>query len=448
MLENSILKPNSSMDPDVAKYLMYLPSSSEDKNGNFQQLTDDEKIQICFEQLGKLTNFFNFKLISNPVKRKYFTKREPMNYGISKMIEHQLIFIEKTIWDLRDEKYGKSVNSIRKIIDILKKNFFRPKSDNQQIIYLDDCQLFFDVKQDPIKCLSLASLYNQLTQKLTLLSPPKLNLENAKLELKSIILDLSNKVDQKTSFVPMSMLQTSFDKLIMSDLLPWKETFQQMFKNFNETEPADFINQLFDIVDNISKYLNIDNDSVDSALSFLIYRFVFDEVYPQRFCDYQNNNIILRNERNEIMHKQIKNSELNLQLQYCPSLDLNETPSETFKNDEYYKKAVDKFDEILFQTNPLDMLAVVVQVVSYIEEAASHYDNNQTRVFPFEVTFSLFMSVVLSSSIDDISSIAQFIEDYTPSTGLCPSFDYAKSNVLASAFEIENLIEEHKQNSN
>ena len=434
---------NRSLEPEAMKYITYMPINNDPETGK-QTISQDTSLEIWFEQLGRLTNFFNFKLIAKPIKRNYIAKVDRWNYGISRLIEHKLIYIERLIWDLRDEKHNKSIKLMKEVIEYLKTNVPDSKLiDNQKIIYLNDSQLFSDIKEEPSKCTSLTSLYNRLTQKITLLSPPILNINTSKLELTSIILDLAGKVDPTTSFFPMSMIQTTFDKLIMSDIFPWKETLSSMIQSFNEIQPQDFIDSLFNVASQITEYLNITKEYSDSTLSFLLYRFIFDEIYPLKFAIPDENNKNVSQTKFQILHKEIKNSDLGLQLEFCPPLDLNKTPSETFKNDNEFGKAVDLFDTILFQTNPLDMLAVVVQTIEQIEKSASFYESGKTLVFPFEVIFSLFNAVVLSSSVDDLSLLAQFIDDYTPLSGLCPSFDYAKANIIASATEIQRLMEDH-----
>jgi hypothetical protein len=63
-------------------------------------------------------------------------------------------------------------------------------------------------------------------------------------------------------------------------------------------------------------------------------------------------------------------------------------------------------------------------------------------VFPFEVTFGLFLGVLLSSHVHNWAMIAQFVEDYTPVSGLCPSFEFSKAKAVASLMQLRQMIRE------
>jgi hypothetical protein len=52
-----------------------------------------------------------------------------------------------------------------------------------------------------------------------------------------------------------------------------------------------------------------------------------------------------------------------------------------------------------FYTNTFDILYCFEKSLTFIECAAFHYNKGETLVFPFEVTFWLFLGVVIASGI-------------------------------------------------
>ena len=423
-----------SYQKDVIEYFIPFPISTSSLVED-QKIPFDKIIQMCYEQLGRVTNFFNYDFISHKMNQSTLIKGQPMNFGFAKMIEHQIFYIENLIHIIKVEKFKRSFKILKNVIAILSEKM--PKKLGDEVLFLNESKLFSDIQKEPSECIALSYVCGILSQKITLLSPPISCTENAKLELISIITDLTKKIDQKTSYFPMSPLQTTFEKLIMSDVLPWSGRIQHLINSFEFESPDVFVDSLFDIVSDILNYLNIQNQFVDSGLTFLLYRFIFDEIYQKGLT----NKYFVQEEKIVQRMRHIKNSDIQLPSQYCPSFDADEAPYFTFRNDEFFGKAVFAIECAHFFTNPLDIIATTVQAISFIEESASHYDTENTRMFPFEVTFTLFIAVVLSTSFCDLSGLAQFIDDYTPKSGLCPAFEFAKSTLLASLTYIISLIE-------
>lgn len=420
----------------IKKYAVIVSDDTFQMSAKSISLEDRKEMHI--EQLGRISNFFNYCIIGKHEKPYRVTPECPMIFGFAKSIYDKLIFIEKKIWQLKEKKYNENVETLKAIIAFMLKNI--PSKETDPIIYINDSQLFSDLKEEPTKIQQLRKLYEKQTQMLTLLSPPNSELSLAKLELTGVIESLADTIDPDTSYMPPTTLQTSFDKLIMSSAFPYGKTFAEIIKGFNEIEPQVFVSCIFDIIESIIKFLNISKQFADSALSFLIYRFIFDEVYPKNkyFVDFKPDN-----EKIAIL-RQITNAELQLPLQFCPPIDLNKTPAETFRYDEQFGKGVSKIEEMMMYNNPFDILAVAVQTISLIEKAATCYDAEKTLVFPFEVTFTLFIALVLGSSINNLTEIANFVDEYTPQSGLCPQFEYARAKLLASSVQLDMMVEERR----
>jgi hypothetical protein len=113
-----------------------------------------------------------------------------------------------------------------------------------------------------------------------------------------------------------------------------------------------------------------------------------------------------------------------------------------FRNDSWFKKAIECLEMVVFHTNGFDILACVEKTLVQIEKAAYHYNGGLTVVFPFEVTFGLFLGVVISSQIRHWGKIAGLVEAYTPAFGLCPSFEFSRAKVIASHVQMKQMLEE------
>ena len=422
-----------SINKDLVKYCTFMPRRK-NKDTGLPELSDEKVTEMHLEQLSSLTSFLNYTLIGKPLKRSRITPHISYTNGLTNIVYHVLLFIEDLEYEILKEQREKNISFVGKVIEFLEKH----KPDGGSVIlYVDDAQLFTDIRQVPTKIKQLKKYYNKQMQKLTLLCPPPANEMTIKLELSGIIEAVTNTIDVNTSYFPVSYLQTSFERLINHEYLPFKQVIEDIVKSFNVVSPADFTDNIFNLCVQIIKTLNLNKRYSDSAVSFLLYRYIFDEVYPVN--GYLNKSDANVNPFPKV--SEITNEELQLPLGFCPpDLDVSLKPRDVFRKDPYFSEAVSKYEEIEFFCNPFDIIAVIMQSINLIEKAASQYDKDKTLVFPFEVTFGLFLAVVLSSSsFYNISSIAKFVDLYTPQAGMCPAFDYARAKILACAAELEEM---------
>ena len=439
--DNDSLFEDLSGQQDIVKYITFMPRMV-DKNTGLPLLSDEKISEMHVEQLSSLTSFLNYTLIGKPVKKKRKTPDFSHTFGFAKSIYHVLIFIEETEFILLKQEREANIQFVTKIIEFLDKH--KPNG-SKLILYVNDAQLFSDIRQLSPQVSSLRRYYNQQMQKLTLLCPPPANEVTITLELTGIIDNVTNTIDVNTSYFPMSPLQPSFERLIMSDLLPFNSQIQEIISSFAAANPSSFIDNILSLCIQIIKHLGITRRYSDSAVSYLLYRFIFDELYPTNPF-FQNTDIF---ENPFPCLNEVTNEQLQLPLSFCPTnMDVSLRPRDVFRNDPYFGKAVNKFEEIIFYNNPFDIIASIMQTVSLIEQAASAYDTEKTLVFPFEVTFGLFLAVVLSScAYNNIVNLAKFVDLYTPQTGMCPNFDYARAKILACATELVEMEQELSKNN-
>jgi len=392
--------------------------------------TQDEIDGAHLQVLSQLTNFYNFKLIGEPPK---FSSRVPKFerlLGNTTFFYHQLCFIERKQHKLKLRKNSQSKDFLNTFIDFLMKI---PPIPPDIFLSINEPQLFDDLRSETREIESLSNLFNRILQKIFLLSPLPLSLENMYLELYGIVDSVCSKIDSKTSYFRIDQTQLAFESIVSCEKLPFKSDIDCLQVLFLNGESGEFMQSIIGVVLKIIHSIQIKKKHSDSALIIMIQRFIFDLVY-------QKNSFFHKPGRNVIFDlKNITIAELALPLDFCPPLDISKRPIEVFRDDKYYGKAVRRFEAISFFNNPLDILFGIHKTLCSLEKAATHYCNGTVLVFPFEVTFGLFLAVALSSTLDNLHGIAQFVDIYSPQ-GLSPSFEYAKAKIMACSVQCQDIL--------
>ncbi|EAY14595.1 hypothetical protein TVAG_393220 [Trichomonas vaginalis G3] len=417
---------------DVANYVTFIPQGNSD-NGSPLVIPASKIEKIYTQQLGRLTTFYHYNLVAKPIRKKRLTPYYNMLRGEANLLYHQLLFLEEKIYKSLKKKHQESLRMLSSIIEFLSEN--KPKN-NGFFLYIDDSRLFSDLLEESPKSRKLNIAYRLISAKLDKLLSKRISFEEAKSKLSAIIQKQSKLVDSVSMNTPLTSLQSDFEELIMAEVLPFADLVSKVIDSFYMGNSDVFISTIIELVSNILEFLRISYPNSESAVSFLLYRFIFSEVYPT------NKYFIVDPDANETpkLWNLFKIEELYLPLEYFPKCDLHKFPFEVFRLDPYYIMPISKFEDIMFYTNPFDIIGVVCDTITEIEKCASHYDSNQTLVFPFEVTFGLFLAVVFSSNVTNIFNLADFVDFYTPRSGLSSKFEYAKAKIVAAAAHIQELI--------
>lgn len=422
------------LPPDISKYITFIQQGNE-TNGPSLTLPSGSIDSIYQMQISKLTSFYNFNLVAKPVKRKRVTPYYNMLSNKPHFLYHQLLFLEDKIFRIQKKKHTQSLKTVAKIIEILQKN--KP-SDVHLLLYIDDATLFSDILEESSKVKKLHKLYKSTYAKLQQLLPKQLSIEDASSRLANIIRQQSKLVDTSSFFTPYSSIQSTFEELIMAENFPFADSISKAIDSFYVSNGELFCNLVIELESSILDFLNISLPNAESAVTFLLYRFLFAELYPtNRYFIEAPENI-----NNRPLWKLFTIEQLMLPLEFCPECDVKKYPVEVFYFDPFYRVAISKFEEVLFYSNPFDIIGIISDTVTEIEKCASHYDKNNTLIFPFEVTFGLFLAVVFSSCVSNLQKLAEFVDTYTPHSGLSPSFDYARAKLVAASAHIEDLIGE------
>ena len=420
---------------------------------------------VSLELIGRLSNFYNLTLLANkPTNKRVLTPDFSNLTGYHRRIYHTLVFAEHEIYNLKTEQHEKSLDLLRSIMDFL---IAIPQTFKNLKVTLDESKLYADLIKESENTRRLISFHKFRLSMISRLSNTLSTVEENISELKRMIEIMSLTVDPQTSYFPQHPLQTSFNRVLMTHLLPYRNDITDIINEFEGTDPSMFVDMIFEEVVQILNDLQFTEKRHDMALVLLLYRYIFDRVYkdnsllnPSLPLDsnssafYSQSSTDSSSHENESVNESktssrgsldfdiigrlrtLPISQLSLPKEYCPPIcDETQSCASLFRKDPYFVKAVEALEMAQWHVNPFDILHCVEETIDYIEKAASAYATTPCTVFPFEVTFSLFMAVLLSTQIMNWGNIVDFVTKYTPQTGLAPKFEYARAKMEASKEE-------------
>jgi hypothetical protein len=166
----------------------------------------------------------------------------------------------------------------------------------------------------------------------------------------------------------------------------------------------------------------------------MIYRIVFDSIFARSDICVPRNNLL-----QSVADVPLRELKLASQF-YPPGTDVRATPRAVFRPDPLYGLAVAQLESTCFYTNPFDILDSVHRAVRLSEAAATVYSGQNAPSFTFELSFVLFLAVLLASDVPELDAIAHFVDNYTPGQRIGPLLEHAKSDIVAGALYCQDLI--------
>ncbi|EAX87471.1 hypothetical protein TVAG_148380 [Trichomonas vaginalis G3] len=252
------------------------------------------------------------------------------------------------------------------------------------------------------------------------------------------IFELVNKnFDPKLCFFPPSEYQVNFEHFVFAPGTPWLPKLDDLIENFFKYPPETSLKTIIDIAKIICHTFSLtENKHMSMTIGFL-FRLVFDEVYPL------NTQLLHTNLSEDIVSKirQMTIAELDPPRDFCPKWNNDDIASVVFKNNEFFKEAIDIIETIHFYSNPLDVLRIIYMALNVIERAASYYANDKSSIsmLPFEVMFALLIGTVLGSSTPEIVQLSQFTINYTPKFGLTSEYQFALAKLTALSLHLKSI---------
>jgi hypothetical protein len=415
--------------PEITQWVSVqslMSSSFIDLNSRLEELNCRHRNGIC-----TLSNFYNgTHLVTRPI----CSSTVPTNLAIfspfCRRVYHQLRYLDRKIARLSEKHHDRMSKVFDSIIEFL---MLCPPTSSAMYVSVEDEKLIKFAQNHP-KCVVLrayAEFRAGLITNVRALSPTE---DEVMHELVQIIETVASFVDPKTSFFPMNRLQPHFERVFMCEKSPFREECELLIKSFPPEDSLLFLDQLFALVVHCLQRLGINKKPNDAALVLLIIRFVFDRVYDLNTYFADDGEDILAELRDLTL------GYLSPPADFMPPFDRDGKVVDFFRNDPGFLKAINELYAVTFQTNPFDILACVEKSLTYIERAAFNYNKGQTLIFPFEVTFGLFLGVALGSQIRNWANIANFVEAFTPMSGLCPAFEFSRAKIVASLMQFQQII--------
>ena len=320
-------------------------------------------------------------------------------------------------------------------------------------------------------------------------------------DLVDILLQTKYMVDSSLNFFCPTPLQENFESIIFSPQFGVSDYLNQIIDKevFGKLTAPELIQRIIKLNNQIIQTHKLKKEDNTTLIITFLFRMIFNEVYPMiKIFSLPEFNFDLL-----LKLKDLTLKEIGVPIEYCPiefasEECMNDSPRNTFRNDVNYSLASVHIEFISFFTNPLDILHQLSAALHEIEKAAMIYkvqnvkrekkkknenkssnindtsneinnsddsikknddDNNSAIVdadfsttvvedglseflFPFDVTFALFISTILASDVPEFMRIAAFTDQYSPTFGLCASFEFALAKLKTVSIYMQNLAQQ------
>lgn len=415
-----------------------------------QKLLSDDPIKITREVIYKqydacmarISEFYqDFIKNKMPVKKRLTLKLYQYQFlnHKNRMIYHTLLFLEAMIYEISLSDYQKKAQMFKIILDIIM--LYSPEATDLYIILNEDA-LIKDMKKEPHELIRVKTKYNDLVVLIHKYRSALKSFDVFKFSINQLIHYAKEKANPETNIFSDSFSQFRFEKCILSQYCPLREKYISLIHSYQELDIQLFMTSFYDVINKTLEFLKNPSVLHNAVTITYLFRFVFSQVYlygnKYFFPIFITENIL-----GKLSNVTIE--ELELQLDFCPTIDdLKLIPREVFRNDPHFSGAVVVMETIPYKTNPLDILDTVNNAILIIEESCTFYSKEPIQCLPFDVTFGLFLAILLSSDIPEFNSVVQFVDDCTPSSGLCSPLSYAKSNLIAAKCHLTEMLQNHK----
>lgn len=280
-------------------------------------------------------------------------------------------------------------------------------------------------------------LVNYVRMKLPFINKLEILTENQRIiddSIRLIVNKLAERLDPVTSMVPDSVLRYKIRYLLFSKNCVFEKPLKELIEGFTVMEPSVFVENLMNILGRMFDHLHMGSMIHNATLMVVVYRIIFDEVYPLSFLNQPPSRDFLG------CLSDVLFSSLAIPEEFCHPFSLDKPPKESLPDFEPMKNAIRHLVGIQYCVNPLDILQCAFETVHQIDEAVSIITDGKVSAFPFEVSFGFFFACLLCTEIPDFVSIVEYVEAYTPRTGLCPDLEYARAKLSASLMRCKELV--------
>ncbi|OHS94889.1 hypothetical protein TRFO_10829 [Tritrichomonas foetus] len=399
---------------------------------------EDQKHMLNQEQylktLGELTNYFHFQILAMPPHMESFSSQLLTIVSHDNLVIHQLLFVEKEIYDLSCEIHKSNADNFNSFLEFLaslvtKYTIFPITINSKKIIA--------DFQSDPWNLKALRAhrktLFDSSTHQRKRLVP------SSKL-FQKIVSFLAPKIPGKSLNFPIHCYQNIFDATVSQNDFIFYFEIQSLVNSLDKFEPNEYINELLEICDRFTQFYELKQKSSRKVIFILLIRFVFDEVYPM--------NHYFQNEVFDIITPLSKFTFLKLQLPldyFPPDTKPRNTPRKILREDKHWVQAINALEEAQFHTNPVDILNCFYRSILAIQHAANFYSHSKIDIGSIELIFKLFVAVALASDIPELKNLSHFANDFILDGSLSEELLYTRAILIASTNYMIDLCEKEKR---
>ena len=397
---------------DVIKYL------------SIEYAGTDMQTDLIFT-LARLTNLYHFDLIARPcvIEKNYlrigiFESRDCLAF-------HEVAFCDHLILKDRRKRRETALELVKVLVDDL--TSLVDENIEGLRVKVDEKELTRDMISESWRGKALINHEKHLFSKCS-------NSFIEKEVLKTMASEMVVEVTEEKPVCTDGKAQQVFVQAITSNCLESCSEIRELISSFSVDVPKQFIRNLGKLSGVVANEIGCKEPPERKCIFLVLMRFCFNELYPvNKYFKVQGQDVIA-----ELSDRTLK--EFDPPAKYYPAeIDVNGTPRQ-LRDDIHYRAAICHLERISFQTNPIDILNDVHMTMRAIERAASIYGDAGESMFPFEVSFGLFLLVTLASDIPEYINIAKFVQDYTIESYVPQSAQFALAIFTSCARHLTDLL--------
>ena len=389
--------------------------------------------EILIKLISRITNFYNYCFLIAHPQLPTFSKISNFMLKSSIHLAHIHFYLQWKIFRLRTKSYDSS-NLL--IIELLNQLDFYLKSNNNQIININEEEFFFYLQSDPKKVISLLSKDSKIVNIISNDNFIDNNINNQLDFLNHYLIYIRSNFNNKIINLIFDSNQEIFEQLIFSPNFLLKNDLDFLFKN-NFENSIKFTQKIVEILQNFINHFNIIDPIDVSIISLMFFRSIFDYYFIINKNFFKNH--IISTFRN-ICNK-ITLSTIGIPLIFFPNSNDSSLVIDCIRKDNDLNNISNKLTSISFLNSPLDILSIIYSVLTDIRYFTSKFSNDYSLTQSFDTIFGLFLIVLIGSELINIEEIFWFTINFSPIEGLTGPLDYAKATITASIIQCNKIVE-------
>lgn len=437
---------------------------------NLEEVFPTEVIEIP-DSFTKKRTAKHEKLI-NDLKLAYDShvqKLKPEQYGplklrtcLSTFLNNKYSYVCHKIEKIKRKQFDSYSTNVAQILSFFQIDSPEQSSVPPNIIFNFDLISFerdsFIETHNLLALKKLAETYDRMNQntKQNLIQLSK-NKSNQKLIINRVLDSISSIYDDNLSYFPIGQHDHLFEHFFYSPIFPFAKDYNYIIQNYQFHSPNSIISLVLQLAHKVIKFFGLKNSPNDSILFLLIFRCLYNDIYPLRVIPFFNETSQINDplEKDSSFFNFItqatfaifeppEDSPISREENYSPE----NRASSVVSKDPRFADPIADLSQIIFETNPLDALNSIRKCLRAIEKSSGLlFDlNSLTGIISFDKVFSIFLLVIAGSGIQELfETYTPFITQTLPENMLSLPFQFALTKLQAAETHINSLIEPNNE---